>query len=154
MDCPFCANSRTPQATRDLVWTFPHSMAILGRWQFFRGYCVLFSRAHAHEPTDLPAKERDGLMSDMWWLARAIAQVTRARKINYELLGNQVEHPHWHLFPRLASDPEHLKPAWVRIDREEGDPKFLPALEGPSGDRPAAIAELQAALKGLGAPTA
>ena len=93
-------------------------------------------------------------MSDMWLLSRAITEVTSPRKLNYELLGNQVEHPHWHLFPRFISDPEHLKPAWIRIDREEGDPTSLPRLEGDPAERSSTISLLQAALSRMGAPSA
>jgi diadenosine tetraphosphate (Ap4A) HIT family hydrolase len=32
--------------------------------------------------------------------------------MNYELLGNQVPHIHWHLIPRLADDPEPRWPVW------------------------------------------
>lgn len=45
-------------------------------------------------------------------------------KINYELLGNQLPHIHWHLIPRLSQDPAPLEPVW-RIAHEpvrlEGD---------------------------------
>ena len=154
-NCPFCVQSSTSShSVKDLVWAFPHGIAILGRWQFFRGYCVLFSREHAHEPTDLKAESRDGLMAEMWWLSRAIIEVTSPRKLNYELLGNQVEHPHWHLFPRFSADPEHLKPAWIRIDREEGDPVCLPRLEGDPAERPTTISLIRTALTRMGAPSA
>jgi diadenosine tetraphosphate (Ap4A) HIT family hydrolase len=33
-------------------------------------------------------------------------------KINSELLGNQVPHIHWHVIPRLKSDPAPLSPVW------------------------------------------
>jgi diadenosine tetraphosphate (Ap4A) HIT family hydrolase len=32
--------------------------------------------------------------------------------MNYELLGNQLPHIHWHVIPRLAIDPAPLKPVW------------------------------------------
>jgi diadenosine tetraphosphate (Ap4A) HIT family hydrolase len=37
--------------------------------------------------------------------------------MNYELLGNQVPHIHWHLVPRLSTDPELHAPIW-RIAHE------------------------------------
>lgn len=153
--CPFCQQATAPaDSLRDHVWSFPHALSVLGRWQFYHGYCVVFSRMHAREPDDLSLAERDGLTESMWWMARAIREAFVPRKLNYELLGNQVEHPHWHIFPRLASDPEHLKPAWVRIDREEGQPGLLPGLEGNQASRSATIATLKATLARLGAPSA
>jgi len=32
--------------------------------------------------------------------------------MNYELLGNQVPHIHWHLVPRLRTDPDPQGPIW------------------------------------------
>ncbi|MGH7233390.1 MAG: HIT family protein [Nitrospiraceae bacterium] len=45
--------------------------------------------------------------------AQALTEVFRAIKINYELLGNQLPHIHWHLIPRLADDPAHKDPVWT-----------------------------------------
>jgi diadenosine tetraphosphate (Ap4A) HIT family hydrolase len=33
--------------------------------------------------------------------------------MNYELLGNLVPHIHWHLVPRLATDPALRSPIWM-----------------------------------------
>ena len=155
ISCPFCMQiNSNPQSVPDLVWEFPNSVAILGRWQFYQGYCVLISREHAHEPIDLPDSSRDGLMSEVWWLSKAIAQAFKPRKLNYELLGNQVEHPHWHIFPRQISDADHMKPVWVRIDREENVPALRSSLEGSVSARASTIACLASILSQIGAPKA
>jgi diadenosine tetraphosphate (Ap4A) HIT family hydrolase len=33
-------------------------------------------------------------------------------RINYECLGNQVAHVHWHVIPRHASDPDPRNAVW------------------------------------------
>jgi diadenosine tetraphosphate (Ap4A) HIT family hydrolase len=71
--------------------------------------------------------------------------------MNYELLGNQVPHLHWHLFPRYAGDAEHLKPVWVALERAEHDPTQKIRLQGDAARRGETIAELQRALTDLGA---
>jgi diadenosine tetraphosphate (Ap4A) HIT family hydrolase len=38
-------------------------------------------------------------------VARALKQAFDARKVNYALFGNLVPHMHWHLIPRLGTDP-------------------------------------------------
>jgi len=52
------------------------------------------------------------LMEEVNYVAETLVQVFDAKKMNYELLGNQVPHIHWHLIPRLQADPDPLKPVW------------------------------------------
>jgi diadenosine tetraphosphate (Ap4A) HIT family hydrolase len=154
--CPFCqrlaALSEGPDA--DVVWRFPHSVALLGTWQRFHGYCVLVSRRHATELSALADAERRGYLEEMCLLARAIEVCFRPGKLNYELLGNLVPHLHWHLFPRYPHDPERLKPVWLALDRAENDPEIRRRLETGPLDRASTIASLRRQLQEMGAPLA
>jgi len=146
-DCPLCRKLKDRQLGRDeLVWEFPHSVALLGPWQFYHGYCVLFARTHARELQQLPLPERMAYLQEMIHLAAAIESAFQPRKLNYELLGNQVPHLHWHLFPRYSSDPDRLKPVWLAIDRAERDEGLRTHMEiGPS-PRAETIERLRAEL--------
>src|SRR6478735_8284763 len=121
MICPLCDKlNQIQQLPADqLVWQFPHSIAILGPWQYYTGYCVLIARTHATELHQLPAAERAAFLDEMVVLSHAIATAFQPRKLNCESLGNQVPHLHWHLFPRRYDDPEALKPVWVGFERAE-----------------------------------
>jgi diadenosine tetraphosphate (Ap4A) HIT family hydrolase len=101
------------------------SRVYLNEDQFFPGWVFVVLKRHAVELYDLEARERAGLIEDVNGVAKALAQVYRPVKMNYELLGNQVPHIHWHLVPRLANDPEPRWPVW----RVSHDPKPLPADE-------------------------
>jgi diadenosine tetraphosphate (Ap4A) HIT family hydrolase len=48
-DCLFCQKLSHLQELPDdeVVWQFPHSVAILGPWQYYHGYCILVARVHA-----------------------------------------------------------------------------------------------------------
>src|ERR687888_2776763 len=122
--CPFCAKlARLADLPADeLVWQFPHSVVLLGPWQFYHGYCILVARTHATELTNLPDAERHAYFDELCHLARAVETAFRPRKLNYELLGNQVPHLHWHLFPRYMDDPDALQPVWIALNRAETDP--------------------------------
>jgi diadenosine tetraphosphate (Ap4A) HIT family hydrolase len=137
-----------------VVWSFPHSVALLGTWQHYDGYCILVSRRHATELSVLPDAERRAYLDEMCLLARAIELCFRPHKLNYELLGNQVPHLHWHLFPRYLDDPERLKPVWLALDRAESDRGLRGRLEIGRGDRETTAATLRRQLQALGAPTA
>ena len=122
-DCQFCDRlARLADFAADVVWESPTAVALLGPWQFYHGYCILVARPHAAELHHLPADDRHRYFDDLCRLARAVEQEFRPRKLNCELLGNQVPHLHWHLFPRYESDPNHLQAVWLDIARADADP--------------------------------
>ncbi|MFO0926600.1 MAG: HIT family protein [Gemmataceae bacterium] len=154
--CPFCVKlaALPTTASADVVWSFPHSVAFFGPWQFYSGYCVLVARTHARELSELSDDVRRGYLDEMCLLARAIERVCRPHKLNYELLGNQVPHLHWHLFPRYADDPARLAPVWLALDAADRDAAVRQRLQ--TGPRPAVdvIGDLRQTLTALGAPSA
>jgi diadenosine tetraphosphate (Ap4A) HIT family hydrolase len=101
------------------------SVAYLGDDQFFPGWTVLVLKRHATELWQLAPLERATLMDEVTRVAQALAVAFEAVKMNYELLGNQVAHIHWHLIPRRADDPAPLAPAWT----VEHQPRRLSAAE-------------------------
>ena len=80
--------------------------------QFFQGWTILVLKQHATELFHLSPSERAGLMEEVSAVAKALADVYGARKVNYELLGNQLPHIHWHLIPRGQDDPAPVEPVW------------------------------------------
>ncbi len=76
--------------------------AYLNPDQFFPGWVFVVLRRHATELYHLSAAERARVIEDVNRMAHALADVYQPVKMNYELLGNQVAHIHWHLIPRLA----------------------------------------------------
>ena len=154
-DCPFCAKLAAPEGwpAADVVWRFPHSVAVLGPWQSFAGYCVLVSRDHASELSQLGPR-RAAFLDEMATLAEAIEACFRPHKLNYELLGNQVPHLHWHLFPRTADDPDRLRPVWFALDAADRDPAAKARLEAGPVPRAEAVARLRAHLRARNTPQA
>ncbi|VTR99296.1 HIT family protein [Tuwongella immobilis] len=146
-DCPLCQAIAAGYAADTLVWEFPHSLAILGPWQYYHGYCVLISKTHARELNRLPAKVRRDYLEEMSVLADAVESAFAPRKLNIESLGNVVPHLHWHLFPRYETDADHLKAVWLALDAAERDPARKTALQTGLTPREVTIARLQAALR-------
>ena len=87
--------------------------AYLHHDQFFAGWTVVVLKRHATELWELAREERNALMDGVTEVARALADVYGAAKMNYELLGNQLPHIHWHLVPRLPDDPIARQPVWT-----------------------------------------
>jgi len=115
-----------PGAEGDLhIADLSTSRAYLNEDQFFPGWVFVVLRRHASELYELSADERAAHIEDVSRVAAALAAVYRPVKMNYELLGNQVPHIHWHLVPRLAGDPDPLWPVWRTVH----EPRSLPPAE-------------------------
>jgi diadenosine tetraphosphate (Ap4A) HIT family hydrolase len=112
--------------------------AYLNEDQFFPGWVFVVLRRHATELYELSVAERGALIEDVNRVARALASVYRPAKMNYELLGNQVPHIHWHLIPRLPADPDLRWPVW-RVPHD--------ALHLPPPEAAARITDIRRALQ-------
>jgi diadenosine tetraphosphate (Ap4A) HIT family hydrolase len=155
-DCLFCRKlaALDELPPEDVVWRFRHSVALLGQWQFYHGYCMLVSCRHASELSQLDDVERRNYFDEMCLLARAIEATFHPHKLNYELLGNQVPHLHWHLFPRSLQDPDRLMPVWLALDRAERDEAERRRLQTGPLDRAATAERLRRQLQSLSSPQA
>ena len=153
--CPLCdkLNRLHELPADDVVWQFPYSVALLGPWQYYTGYCVLVSRRHHTELHHLQPAERSGFLDEMVLVSYAIEKTFQPRKMNCELLGNQAPHLHWHLFPRRADDPETLKAVWLALDRADRDDNEKRRLETGLLPRSEIAAKLRTTLKLIQAPT-
>lgn len=153
--CPLChkLSHLNELPADDLVWHFPHSVALLGPWQYYTGYCVLVSRIHCTELHHLPVPQRTAFLDEMVTLAHAIDIAFQPRKLNCESLGNQVPHLHWHLFPRRHDDPETLKAVWLALDRADQDEREKQRLQSSSLTRAETSARIRRTLEQLYAST-
>jgi len=109
--CPMCRRWDSDAELR--IAELEHSYVILNRDQFFPGYTLLFSKNHVTELFHLDRRVRAELMEEVSRTAKALFDVFRPDKINYELLGNMVPHMHWHLVPRFASEKSWPRPIWA-----------------------------------------
>jgi diadenosine tetraphosphate (Ap4A) HIT family hydrolase len=109
--CPACAG-RWPDP-EDRIADCGSTVAYLHDDQFFPGWTVLVLKRHATELWQLDAAERARLIEEVARAGEAVARAFGAVKLNYELLGNQIAHVHWHLIPRRADDPAPRQPVWT-----------------------------------------
>ncbi|MBL8796805.1 MAG: HIT family protein [Planctomycetia bacterium] len=147
--CPLCEKTADPNQLSELVWEFPLSVAVLGEWQQYRGYCVLLLRKHGAELSELSEQDRRQFLDDMSLTAQAIERAFRPRKMNYEMLGNQVPHMHWHLIPRYPDDPDARQPIWGPVERAGADAVLADRLRGEPSLRRETIERVRRQLQEL-----
>ena len=100
--CPICASGWADRALIELDASYvvgSSGPAVLP------GYTAVFAKRHVREPFELTGEESAAWWSDCMLVARAIAEVFRPAKVNYEIHGNTITHLHLHLFPRFPGDP-------------------------------------------------
>lgn len=103
----------------------------MGDVQFLRGYCLLLPDPVVPSLNDLTPADRTSFLADMTLIGDALLEVTKARRINYEILGNSEPELHAHIFPRFDEEEECRRkmPAWF-YDWKNA-PRFSPETHGP-----------------------
>jgi diadenosine tetraphosphate (Ap4A) HIT family hydrolase len=88
--------------------------AVMGDVQFLEGYCLVLPDPVVPSLNDLDLTARQAFLMDMVALGDVILIVTRASRINYEILGNAEPALHAHVFPRYPWEVDELRfrPAW------------------------------------------
>lgn len=142
MDCFAC--NRIEQIRRGenphFIAVLSESYAVLADEQPYKGWCILLLKDHHEQLAGLPLQRQVRLWEDVAKVASAITRELKPGRINYECLGNELHHIHWHVIPRYANDPAPKAPVWLR-SREERNVILKP------DDEAALIARLHRALQ-------
>ena len=77
---------------------------------------MVFQR-HATELFQLAPTERFQLIEEVSQWPRSCPTFINAKKMNYELLGNQLPHIHWHIIPRLVGRSGTIRASLARAAR-------------------------------------
>jgi ATP adenylyltransferase len=99
--CFYCTRDAGLTRLMIEVGQLPHSTVYLLRNQFFPGRCVVAYRDHRRELYALTAAERAAYMDEVAEVARAVAELFHADKMNYGIFGDEVSHLHVHLAPKV-----------------------------------------------------
>ena len=117
--CPICCR-REPL---DLIASLEASWVTMQEAAPVSGYVCLVSQLHVVELHDLPETAACAFMRDAQRVSRALAAVTGAVKLNYEIHGNSLPHLHMHFFPRYRGDQFEGQPI---IPKQVIQPVYAP----------------------------
>lgn len=85
---------------------------VLADNQTYLGYTIFLCKQHCVELHELDADFKQKFLAEMSIVASAVYATFKPNKLNYELLGNQNPHMHWHIIPRRKTDFEYNKSIW------------------------------------------
>ena len=115
--CPVCNGASMPEGMIDLA-ELQASWLNAEPIECIKGACHVTSKYHGIELFDLSDDELFKLMKDVCLYSKALKNVTKAVKINYEIHGNSLPHLHVHLYPRYINDPFPGQPIDYRKKRK------------------------------------
>lgn len=109
--CPICRRTEP----YDVMTKLEASWVTMQEAAPIRGYVCLVSQTHAVELHDLCEDAAAAFMRDARKVSKAVASVTGAVKLNYEIHGNSLPHLHVHFFPRYRGDQFEGQPINPRL---------------------------------------
>jgi diadenosine tetraphosphate (Ap4A) HIT family hydrolase len=133
--CPICHQDKPDGVVLELTASYLTSNADAP----MRGYCCVVLKRHAVELHELSDEEAVALTRDIQRVGKAIHEITRAVKLNYEIHGNTIPHLHVHLYPRYRGDPFEGRPI---------DPALIKASPYKGNEFEDFVAELRARMGG------
>jgi diadenosine tetraphosphate (Ap4A) HIT family hydrolase len=104
---------------------------VLGDAQFLRGYSLLLPDPVVGHLNELNADQRKTLLYEASLVGDALLAITKAVRINYEILGNLEPALHVHVFPRFADEPAELRTRPVWFYDWDAAPRFDAARDAP-----------------------
>jgi diadenosine tetraphosphate (Ap4A) HIT family hydrolase len=114
-ECLICERVELAREKKNkyLIKELETGFAVLGDFQYYRGYTLFLSKIHAKELHELDYEFMRKFLEEMAKVAKAVYQACHPDKLNYEMLGNGDPHLHWHIFPRYQNDPKFKSPIWI-----------------------------------------
>ena len=126
--CPICRDGPL-----DVVAELSASWVTAGTVAPLPGYACVVSKRHVVEPFELPTDEAVAFWQDVLRAAKALSDLFRPIKMNYEIHGNTIPHLHLHLYPRMPDDPYvggPIDPRLASFHRTPGDVRRIAAALG------------------------
>lgn len=103
-NCAYCMEGSLVSAFGIKICELDASKVYLFKEQSHKGRCIVASKYHVSELTDLTDEQRDAFFADVAKVSRAIHAAFHPQKVNYGAYGDTGCHLHFHLVPKYSND--------------------------------------------------
>lgn len=106
-DCSYCmigTDDTLVDAFGIPLLELPASQLILFKEQSHKGRCIVASKKHVDDISDLSPEEAAAFMADVRHVAAAMHKAFSPDKINFGAYGDTMHHLHFHLVPKYSDD--------------------------------------------------
>jgi diadenosine tetraphosphate (Ap4A) HIT family hydrolase len=105
-NCSYCAEGELVAKFGIKICELPASKVYLFKEQSHKGRCIVASKYHVSEMTDLTDEQRNEFFADVNKVANAIHSAFSPDKVNYGAYGDTGCHLHFHLVPKYKEEFE------------------------------------------------
>ena len=123
-DCSYCMRNELLDAFGIFVQELPASILVLFKEQSHLGRCIVASKEHVSEITDMTEAEMAAFYNDVRHVASAIHKAFNPDKVNYGAYGDTCGHCHVHIVPKYKDEFE-----WGGVFAMNPKQKFLTDAE-------------------------
>lgn len=102
-----------------VLWQSPQLRIVRVDDADYPGFCRVIWNHHVREMTDLPAVDRQAVMTAVFAVEHVLRRLYQPAKINLASFGNLTPHVHWHIIPRWTDDKHFPQPTWGPIQRPD-----------------------------------
>lgn len=135
-NCGYCMKNELLDGFGIYVQDLPASVLVLFKEQSHPGRCIVASKEHVSEISDMTEEEAAAFIKDVRHVAKAVHKAFNPDKVNYGAYGDTAGHCHVHIVPKYKDGFE-----WGGIFQMNPEKKFLTDDEYKE-----VIAKLKAAL--------
>lgn len=105
-NCSYCAEGALVEKFGIKICELPATKLYLFKEQSHKGRCIIASKFHVSEMTELSDEERNAFFTDVNHVAKAIHAAFHPDKVNYGAYGDTGHHLHFHLVPKYKDEFE------------------------------------------------
>lgn len=105
-NCSYCMEGELVAKFGIKICELNASKVYLFKEQSHKGRCIVASKYHVSEMTELSEVERNAFIADVNHVAEAIHKAFAPDKVNYGAYGDTGHHLHFHLVPKYKDEFE------------------------------------------------
>lgn len=118
-NCIFCNMLSNNTSNYTFITNMSVGSLYLNKKQHYKGRCIYILNKHIENYHDISDSDLISCNKDIKLIGNVLFALFSANLINYALLGNHVQHVHWHIIPRYTTDGKWGEPPWPPVSEAE-----------------------------------
>jgi diadenosine tetraphosphate (Ap4A) HIT family hydrolase len=117
--CIFCEILNNSKFNQTFIFKLKYGNLFLNKKQYYKGRCLYILNDHIENYHEIDSNTFIGFNEEVKVVGKLLFNLFKPDLINYALLGNHIQHVHWHIIPRYKSDKKWGYPPWPSPSDEE-----------------------------------